>query len=53
MRENIKKGVFVDGLIEQAVNNAAEAYNVSLMIVFSIFSFILQLGAINIVPNIN
>ena len=28
LRENIKKGVFVDGLVEQVVTNAAEAYDV-------------------------
>ncbi|XP_072051741.1 kinesin-like protein KIF15 [Amphiura filiformis] len=28
LRENIKKGVFVDGLIETVVNNAVEAYEV-------------------------
>ena len=31
LRENIKKGVFVDGLIEQVVNNPADAYSVSLV----------------------
>ena len=29
LRENIKRGVFVDGIIEQTVNSAAEAYEVS------------------------
>ena len=29
LREDIKRGVFVDGLIEQTVGDAAEAYEVS------------------------
>lgn len=28
LRENMKKGVFVDGIIEQTVNSPHEAYNV-------------------------
>ena len=32
LRENIKKGVFVDGLIEQVVGSAAEAYQVNMII---------------------
>ncbi len=29
LRENIKRGVFCDGIIEQTVNSAAEAYEVN------------------------
>ena len=29
LRENIKKGVFVDGIIEHPVTNASEAYEVA------------------------
>ena len=29
LRENIKRGVYVDGLIEEVVTSAAEAYQVS------------------------
>ena len=32
LRENIKRGVFVDGIIEQTVNSAAEAYEASVAI---------------------
>lgn len=37
LRENIKKGVFVDGLIEKAVTSPVEAYDVSLHYLFYIF----------------
>lgn len=29
LRENMKNGVFADGLLEQTVGSAADAYNVS------------------------
>ena len=33
IRENMKRGVFVDGLIEEAVANACEAYQVRTYII--------------------
>ena len=43
LREDIKKGVFVDGLIEQTVLSASEAYQVLLTLkVHSFISFFSQ-----------
>lgn len=37
LREHIKKGVFVDGAVEQVLSSAAEAYQVFLLFLFGLF----------------
>ena len=40
LREDIKKGVFVDGLLEKSVSSARDVYNVSYIRLFSKFDYV-------------
>jgi len=40
LRENMKKGVFVEGLVETAVTSAAEAYQVCTHFIYVLISIV-------------